>query len=97
MKELLLRILNFLGLACWIEVLTDTPRCTYYFGPFFHQKEALIAQDGYLEDLEHEGAKGISVNIKRFKPNELTIFDDLGETNSLNRLPRLNSQPSLNI
>jgi hypothetical protein len=80
MKEVLIKILQFLGLAFWVEIVTDNPRCTYYFGPFFNEKEAVAAQGGYIEDIENEGAQGISVKIKRCKPNNLTIFDeDLGE------------------
>lgn len=80
MKELLIKVLEFFGLACWIEVNTDNPRCTYYFGPFLNQKEARLAQGGFIEDLKEEGAQGISVRIKRFKPGELTIFNELEES-----------------
>lgn len=73
MKEILMTILEFFGLAWWVEVITETPKCTYYFGPFLTAKEAQAAQAGYIEDLEHEGAKGIRVEIKRCKPKELTI------------------------
>lgn len=79
MKEALTNLLNFLGLAWWVEIITDKPRCTYYFGPFSDAKSAQIAKGGYLEDLEQEGAQGIAVNIKRCKPTDLTIADDLGE------------------
>lgn len=76
MKETLLSFLEFLGLAWWVEVVTDTPRCTYYFGPFVNAKEAQAAQAGYTEDLEQEGAKGIRVEIKRCKPTRLTVVDE---------------------
>jgi Domain of unknown function (DUF1816) len=68
-----------LGLAWWVEIVTQSPRCTYYFGPFLNYAEALDAKSGYVEDLEGEDAQGISVVIKRCKPTELTISDDLGE------------------
>ncbi len=80
MKEISIKILEFFGLACWVEINTDNPRCTYYFGPFLSQKEARLAQDGYIEDLKQEGTKGITVRIKRFKPGELTIFDELEDS-----------------
>lgn len=73
MKELLITILEMVGLAWWVEVVTETPKCTYYFGPFLTAKEAQAAQSGYIEDLESEGAKGIRVEIKRCKPKRLTI------------------------
>lgn len=79
MKELLIGILDFLGLAYWVEIVTKEPKCTYYFGPFLSQQEAQTAQGGYIEDLKNETAQGISVTIKRCKPSKLTIFDELGE------------------
>lgn len=79
MNELLVKGLEILGLAFWIEIKTDNPKCIYYFGPFANKQEALLAQDGYVEDLMQEGTKGISLRISRFKPTELTIFDELEE------------------
>lgn len=79
MEEILLGVLEFLGLAWWVEVVTDTPRCTYYFGPFVDAKEAQSAQSGYIEDLEQEGAKVIRVTVKRFKPSKLTIVAEEDE------------------
>ncbi len=76
MKEALIKILDFLGLAYWVEIITTSPSCTYYFGPFLNKKDAEIDKDGYIEDLKDEGAKGISVIIKRCKPRNLTIFDE---------------------
>ncbi|MDJ0713284.1 MAG: DUF1816 domain-containing protein [Prochloraceae cyanobacterium] len=79
MKEILIKILNFLGLAYWVEITTDKPKCTYYFGPFLDRKEAEIAREGYIEDLKNEGARGITIDLKRLKPDILTIsqeFDD---------------------
>ena len=79
MKEFMIKILQFLGLAFWVEIVTETPRCTYYFGPFLNELEATQAQTGYIEDLENEAAQGITVKIKRCKPSNLTIFDEQGE------------------
>ncbi|WP_013320912.1 DUF1816 domain-containing protein [Gloeothece verrucosa] len=94
MKELLTKIFTFLGLAYWVEIQTDYPRCIYYFGPFFTKKEADEAKMGYLEDLEHEGAKGISVVSKRCKPSKLTIFDEKEEFKQIRVIPSLSSQIS---
>lgn len=78
---MLSKIVEFLGLAFWVEIVTDNPKCTYYFGPFFSVKEAEADKSGYIEDLENEGAQGIKVTVKRCKPSNLTIFDeDLGES-----------------
>lgn len=82
MQESLTNLLHLLGLAWWVEITTDNPRCTYYFGPFLTAKEAEESKAGYIEDLEQEGALNIRVAIKRCKPAILTIFDDLGEAAS---------------
>ncbi|HEY9810351.1 MAG TPA: DUF1816 domain-containing protein [Halomicronema sp.] len=63
-------------LAWWVEIITTEPACTYYFGPFISAKEALLSKDDYIEDLEQEQAKGITVQIKQCHPQELTIFED---------------------
>jgi hypothetical protein len=66
-------ILNFVGQAWWIEIFTAQPKCTYYFGPFAKIEEAQTEIEGYIKDLEHESAQGIRTQIKRCKPNLLTI------------------------
>ncbi len=78
-KEFLITIFDSLGWAWWVEIVTKTPRCTYYFGPFLSINEANAAKAGYVEDLEQEGAQGIIVDVKRCKPANLTISDELGE------------------
>jgi hypothetical protein len=75
MKELLISLLNFLGLAVWIEIDTENPTCTYYFGPFMTQNEAMAEQQGYIEDLEGEDATILRVNIKRCRPSSLTVIE----------------------
>ncbi|MBD2354668.1 DUF1816 domain-containing protein [Tolypothrix sp. FACHB-123] len=79
LKETLISTVNNLGMAWWVEIVTQNPRCTYYFGPFLNSVEANLAIKGYIEDLEAEGAQGITVNVKRCKPDSLTIAEDLGE------------------
>ncbi|WGV26128.1 DUF1816 domain-containing protein [Halotia branconii] len=79
LKESLINTFNSLGLAWWVEIVTQNPRCTYYFGPFLSSADAKVALKGYVEDLEAEGAQGIIVNVKRCKPGTLTIAEDLGE------------------
>jgi hypothetical protein len=66
-------ILDFWGQAWWVEVSTDRPRCMYYFGPFADANAAKLAVAGYIEDLEDESAQGIRTQIKRCKPDRLTI------------------------
>lgn len=83
-KDVLANLLNKLGLAWWVEVVTGNPRCTYYFGPFTSEKEADQAKSGYVEDLEQEKAQGIIVSIKRCKPTKLTVYED-PEPNRLSR------------
>jgi hypothetical protein len=60
----------------WVEVITESPHCIYYFGPFQRFIEAKAACPGYIDDLQTEGALGIKVIIKRCRPDELTIFDE---------------------
>ncbi|NET01318.1 MAG: DUF1816 domain-containing protein [Sphaerospermopsis sp. SIO1G2] len=78
-KEGLTSLCEGLGLAWWVEIITQNPSCTYYFGPFISSVDANSASIGYVEDLEAEGAQGIVVNVKRCKPYVLTIAEDLGE------------------
>jgi hypothetical protein len=71
--EIWTSILNFFGHAWWVEISTTQPKCTYYFGPFYHAKEANLAAIGYIEDLEKESAMDIQIQVKRCKPQILTI------------------------
>lgn len=79
LKEILTNFFQGLGWAWWVEIITQNPRCTYYFGPFLSTKEATTALNGYVEDLEQEGAIGIEVQVRRCKPQALTIAEDVGE------------------
>jgi len=75
-KATFLSVLEELRLAWWVEIVTNKPQCTYYFGPFACFKEAELALPGYTEDLEDEESLGIAVAIKRCQPKDLTIFED---------------------
>lgn len=59
----------------WIEMVTALPHCTYYFGPFTDFQEAQAAQQGYLDDLNQEGAQVIEFEIHQCQPQELTIAE----------------------
>jgi Domain of unknown function (DUF1816) len=72
-QEIWLSLLHFIGLAWWVEIGTDRPNCTYYFGPFASATEAKNLIAGYVEDLESEAAEGIHVALKRCKPTQITI------------------------
>jgi hypothetical protein len=87
-KNLTTSVLEKLGLAIWVEIATESPRCTYFFGPFLSTDEAESAKLGYIEDLEAEGATGISVMIKRCNPQKLTEYDETMDFR-LNRTPSL--------
>jgi hypothetical protein len=89
-KELLIKAIDNIGLAWWVEIVTELPNCTYYFGPFLNEKEAEASQAGYVEDLESEGAQGIAIKIKRCKPSKLTVFEE-GNQNGF-KLPTLSGQ-----
>ena len=60
----------------WVEIHTNNPQCTYYFGPFETALEARGLQEGYLEDLRQEQAQVITVAIKQCQPKHLTICWD---------------------
>lgn len=92
MKELLLKLLDAVGLAYWVEITTENPRCTYYFGPFLNKSEAAASQAGYVEDLQGEGANNITVSLKRCKPANLTIFDDREDLKKFNGVPTFSGQ-----
>ena len=77
MKEILISIFNFFGLAWWIEVVTQNPACRYYFGPFLTARDAEDEKLGYLEDLEAEGSQVSAVFTKRCKPSKITIETQL--------------------
>jgi Domain of unknown function (DUF1816) len=57
----------------WIEVHTLYPNYVYYFGPFLSKMDAQRSKLGYSQDLELEGSKIISINVKWCKPSQLTI------------------------
>lgn len=79
MKDALLSLLGSLGLAFWVKVTTDSPTCTYYFGPFTTEAEAEAAKAGYCEDLRGEFAQNIQASCeRRRRPSELTITEDWG-------------------
>ena len=77
MKYLLANSLDLFGLAFWIELQTKSPRCTYYFGPFSTSQDAELALPGFIEDLETEGAEGLTATISRCKPRTLTIEEGI--------------------
>ena len=60
----------------WIEITTAQPRCIYYFGDFASYREAKKMVTGYVEDLIAEQADGITTEIKRCSPTNLTITEE---------------------
>lgn len=81
-QDLWSKALHLIGMAWWVEITTQHPRCTYYFGPFTTVVEADEAKAGYIEDLEGERAEGIEVTIKRCKPVHMTIDYDAVQDNN---------------
>lgn len=75
-QEIYTDFLEIIGLAWWIEVITQNPNCTYYFGLFISANSARIEQDGYVEDLSQEGAIIFRIKIKRCRPKVLTICQE---------------------
>lgn len=78
-KEALVSGLTQLGWAWWVEIVTEQPKCIYYFGPFVGAKEAQFSQAGYIEDLEQESAQVTAIRLRRGRPRELTIIAQEGQ------------------
>jgi hypothetical protein len=93
MQDSVLNLVNSVGLAWWVEVVTDEPHYTYYFGPFVLATSAHAAKAGYVEDLEKEGAKGIRVTVRQCKPSSLTVP---GDTNGLGKSSAYQSESKRN-
>jgi hypothetical protein len=94
MKELFISVFDAIGLAHWVEIVTDNPRCTYYFGPFLFKSDAEAEKMGYVEDLQGEGARIVSLSVKKCQPSNLTIFDEVEESRPLKPLVGLGSPVS---
>ncbi|HEY9893205.1 MAG TPA: DUF1816 domain-containing protein [Candidatus Sericytochromatia bacterium] len=75
-EEFFTDYLQKMGIAWWVEIITETPKCIYYFGPFVSSYEAESSSSSYIKDLEQEAAEIIAVDIKRGQPRKLTIFED---------------------
>ncbi|WP_341737125.1 DUF1816 domain-containing protein [Microcoleus sp. CAWBG640] len=61
----------------WVEVDTDSPNRTYYFGPYRSKDEAENSTIGYIRDLERKGAKKISIDIKQGRqPSQLQTSEE---------------------
>ncbi|HBE18118.1 MAG TPA: hypothetical protein DDW51_10990 [Cyanobacteria bacterium UBA11367] len=71
-KESFLNLLEALGLAYWVEIITTNPPDFYYFGPFSSAKEAEIYQGGFIQDILDDGIEIIAVHIKRCHSPKLT-------------------------
>lgn len=92
MKHFFTNLLNLFGQAWWVKISTDSPKCIYYFGPFLSEEEAKLNYGGYIEDLECEGAQGISLEIGRFKPNDLTVYEEGSDSLNPSRVPAFGGQ-----
>ncbi len=74
MQNLLNNLKGMFAKDWWIEILTDSPHCIYYFGPFQSEAEAVQAEADYVTDLKQEGAVIIQVTMmKRPAPAQLTV------------------------
>lgn len=60
----------------WVKILTEKPKCIYYFGPFLSSDEAKDSQADYFEDIQDEGSEIIDVGIEQCQPQKLTICDE---------------------
>ena len=92
MKGIFTNWLNSIGLAYWVQVDTQAPTCTYYFGPFRSQSQAEAAASGYVQDLEGENAQNIKTVVKRCKPEKLTIIDEAEDVENLASVKMIGSR-----
>ena len=70
-----LLVFNSPNFPYWVEIKTNNPTCTYYFGHFNHPMAAKLMQRGYIKDLMDEDAIVVSVKIKQCQPEHLTIAE----------------------
>ncbi len=56
-----------------MRINTGHPYCIYYFGSFQSFEEAEAHRDGYIKDLESQGAQPIKASIRCRQPDALTI------------------------
>ncbi|MBE7382574.1 MAG: DUF1816 domain-containing protein [Leptolyngbya sp. SIO1E4] len=96
MKNIFNRVFDSLfgdGKSWWVEVKTGEPVCTYYFGPFDIAEEAELAKKGYVEDLEHEGAKQVQATVVRCeRPQKLTVYEEHMDGSAPKPKPALSGQ-----
>jgi hypothetical protein len=57
----------------WVQVKTENPKYTYYFGPFESLKVARDKQPGFVEDLQAEQAEVSHAGVEWCNPPALTI------------------------
>ncbi|MEM1308806.1 MAG: DUF1816 domain-containing protein [Cyanobacteria bacterium P01_D01_bin.71] len=81
MANVLKRVFGFLfnsDQQWWLEIKTSEPACTYYFGPFDTEPDAQAQKQGYLEDLQQEGAKVLSAAAIELEspPQKLTVYEE---------------------
>ncbi len=74
MKNFFSGLFSFFSNPWWVKITTAEPNCVYYFGPFKDETEATQAKQGYIEDLQTEGALKIQTSLHNIpEPAELTI------------------------
>jgi len=71
----------------WVEIITQSPFCTYYFGAFDTLDRAEIAKSCYVEALEQDGACGISTRVQQGSPTNISHFEDEGRESSVVIIP----------
>lgn len=57
----------------WVKIITKTPVCIYYFGPFDTVQEAQVSQLDYSKDLQDEGSQIVTIQVEKCQPKKLTI------------------------
>lgn len=82
------------GKSWWVDVKTAEPACTYYFGPFDTEQEAELAKQGYVDDLQQEGAKILSATAIALAtaPEKLTVYEENMDSTAPEPKPALSGQ-----
>ena len=72
--KLIRKLGNKLGLAWWAKIQTDSPKVTYWFGPFLTKRNLNGNLEIFIRELNEEGSTNITHTLIRCKKSEpLTI------------------------
>ncbi|MBX2865010.1 MAG: DUF1816 domain-containing protein [Leptolyngbyaceae cyanobacterium MAG.088] len=65
MENLINQVFGLLNKSWWLEIMTASPSCGYFFGPFDSESEALEQQLRHVKDIEYQGHEVLLVSVVR--------------------------------